>query len=133
MPFFKKAPMSLVGGEVLTIIGPEAFFHGSVTVRGSVRVEGEMEGNITEAIEVVIGRGGKVRGDVCADRLEVAGEVRGDVVCSSYLEIKAGGKVIGNIRAPKLLMEDGAVFEGHCAMSEAPAPAARRAAEPQSA
>ena len=32
--------------EITTTIGPEAYFHGVVTVRGSLKVEGEVEGNI---------------------------------------------------------------------------------------
>lgn len=116
-----KRPAGYGGSELLTIIGPETFFHGSMTVRGSIRIEGEMEGNITEAQETIVGKNGRVRGNICADRAEVGGQVYGDIVCAAHLEIKAGGKVLGNIRAPKLIVEESAVFDGQCSMSQTPA------------
>src|SRR5690242_4352886 len=94
-----KKPATYSSSELYTIIGPETFFHGSMTVRGSIRIEGEMEGNITEAQETIVGKNGRVRGNVCADRAEIAGQVYGDVVCTAHLELKAGAKVLGNIRA----------------------------------
>ncbi|MBI3548482.1 MAG: polymer-forming cytoskeletal protein [Elusimicrobia bacterium] len=119
MALFKKTTVTnYIGSDVLTVIGPEAFFHGSITVRGSVRVDGEMEGNVSEAHEVVVGTTGKVRGNVSADSVEIGGEVHGDVTCLVRLEIKAGGKVMGNVRSPKILIEEGAWFEGQCSMSE---------------
>lgn len=107
--------------DVVTVIGPEAYFHGVLTVRGSVRVEGEVEGNVTDAHSVIVGKGGKVRGDVCAEVVVNGGEITGDVVASEHLELKSGGRISGDIRTPRLLIEEGAVFDGHCAMSEAPA------------
>jgi len=124
MSFFKKLPAVYNGNEVMTVIGPETLFHGSMTVRGSIRVEGEMEGNVSEAQEVVIGTRGLVRGNICAERVEVGGQVYGDLVCSVRLEIKSGGKILGNIRAPKLVVEDGAVFDGNCTMAGAATQAA---------
>ena len=128
MSWMKKNPVAAyAGGDVLTVIGPDAFFHGSMTVRGSLRVEGELEGNITEAQEVVIGRGGIVRGNVSGERVEVGGKVTGDIVCSVHLEILSTGSVTGNVRAPKMIVEDGAVLEGNCSMADSrePEPAGR--------
>lgn len=119
MAWIKKNPVaSYAGSDTLTVIGPEAFFHGSMTVRGSLRVEGELEGNITEASEVVIGKNGTVRGNISAERVEVGGKVAGDIVCSVHLEILSSGSVTGNVRSPKLLVEDGAILDGNCNMAE---------------
>ncbi|MBI3298225.1 MAG: polymer-forming cytoskeletal protein [Elusimicrobia bacterium] len=106
------------GGDVTTVIGSEAYFQGALTVRGSLRVDGEVEGNILEAQTVIIGPKGRVRGDICAEHVVIAGSVSGEVAASSQLELKAGGRVVGDIRTPKLTIDDGAVFEGRCAMTE---------------
>jgi cytoskeletal protein CcmA (bactofilin family) len=113
-----KEPTAYNGSEAMTVIGPEAFFHGSMTVRGSLRIEGEMEGNITEAVEVVVGKNGKVKGNISADRVEVAGKVAGDIICTEQLEILSSGNVVGNVRSPKLLVENGATLDGNCVMAE---------------
>lgn len=118
MALFGKPALRYSGTEAMTVIGPEAVFHGSITARGSVRVEGEMEGHITDAVDVVVGRGGRVRGNISAERVEVAGEVTGDVTTSVRLELKGASKLLGNIRPTKLAIEEGAVFEGSCTMAE---------------
>jgi len=116
---------------MLTVIGPEAYFHGVITVRGSLRIEGEVEGNVHEANEVTVGTDGRIQGDVCAEVVTVSGTVEGSIVAHKQLEIKEGGKVTGNIRTGTLLIEEGAVFEGNCVMkgSEADGGASEKAAE----
>lgn len=106
------------GSQMLTIIGPEAYFHGVLTVRGSLRIQGEVEGDIHEANEITVGSNGRVKGDICAELVTVSGTVEGSIVATKQLEIKDGGKVHGNIRIAKLLIEEGAIFEGNCIMGE---------------
>ncbi|MBI4348648.1 MAG: polymer-forming cytoskeletal protein [Elusimicrobia bacterium] len=118
MTLFHKGEGSFDPGDMETLVGPEAYFQGAMTVRGSIRVEGRVEGDILEAQTVVIGPNGKVRGNVCAERVVVGGQVAGDVVAASILEIKATGRVTGNLRTPRLLIEEGASFDGSCSMSE---------------
>ncbi|MCX5786910.1 MAG: polymer-forming cytoskeletal protein [Elusimicrobia bacterium] len=113
---FKKGE-GLDSAEIETIVGPEAYFQGAMTVRGSIRIDGRVEGDILEAQTVVVGATGRVRGNVCAEAVVVGGQVNGDIVASAGLEIKASGRVTGNIRAPRLMIDDGAVFDGACSMS----------------
>lgn len=118
MAFFSKTPARRFdGGDVITIVGPEAYFHGVITVRGSLRVEGEVEGSIHEANTVIVGDNGRIQGDIAAEHVVIGGTVRGDIVATVELEIIAGGKVTGNIRTAKLMIEEGAVFEGNCVMT----------------
>lgn len=120
-------------GDVVTVVGPEAYFHGVLTVRGSLRVEGEVEGSIHEAQTVIVGAAGRVHGDITAASVVVGGSVQGDIVATERLEIIAGGKVTGNVRAPKIQIEDEAYFEGNCAMnaSDKETGKGRRAAKPE--
>jgi cytoskeletal protein CcmA (bactofilin family) len=110
-------------GHIETVIGPETYFQGVVTVRSSLKIEGEVEGDITEARGVYIAGTGRVKGDINAESVVIAGSVAGDVTATAQLELKSKGRIVGNIRTPKLLIEEGASFDGHCAMSGAPAQA----------
>lgn len=124
--FSRNAERRFDGGDITTVVGAEAYFQGALTVRGSLRVDGEIEGNILEAQTVVVsGPRGRVHGDICAEFVVVSGTVNGDVTASGHLELKAGGRVIGNIRTSKLTIDDGAVFEGRCVMSDASAETAK--------
>ena len=60
-------------GDLETLIGPEAYFQGVMTPRGSLRVEGEIEGDIHEAHTVIIGRNGRVQGNINAENVIVGG------------------------------------------------------------
>jgi len=102
--------------EAVTLVGEEAFFHGVLAAKGSVRVEGIVEGDITDAVAVDVGKKGRIKGNVAAEAITVAGSVEGDVVCSISVEIMTGGRVTGNIRTPSLHIEKGAHFDGNCSM-----------------
>lgn len=117
MSLFKKGEGTYDSSDIETVVGPEAYFQGGMNVHGSIRIEGRVEGDISEAQTVVIGPTGRVRGNVCAEIVVVGGQVSGDIVASAGLEIKASGRVSGNLRTPKLLIEEGAGFDGACAMN----------------
>lgn len=107
------------GREAVTLIGEEAYFHGVLSAKGSLRVEGVVEADITDAVSVEVGKKGRVKGNIATETLSVAGEVQGDVVASRSIEILAQGRLTGSIRAPSLRIEEGASFDGSCAMSSA--------------
>ena len=112
------------GNESMTLIGEEAYVHGQLAAKGSLRVEGSVEGDITDAVSVEIGKKGRVKGNVAAETVSVAGELEGDVVASRTVEILAAARLTGNIRTPNLRVEDGASFEGACTMRGGATPAA---------
>ena len=112
--------------EGMTLISEDAFFHGTLVVKGSLRVEGAFEGDISDAVDVEVGAKGRVIGNLAAETVVVAGEVVGDVVAARSLEILPGGRVTGDIRAPKLKIDDGAFYEGSCSMGSDDGKARRR-------
>lgn len=113
-------------GGALTVVGAEAYFHGMLTVKGSLRVDGTVEGDITDAVAVEVGKGGRIKGNVSAETLSVAGEVAGEILISRHIEVLASGRLSGKIRTPKLRIEDGAVFDGQCVMTNEDAQAHRK-------
>ena len=117
MAFFNGKKERLDAGEGVTLVAEEAYFHGVLSAKGSLRIEGHVEGNVTDAVTVDVGRKGRVHGDIAAESLAVAGTVEGDVVASRLIEILAQGRISGNIKTPSLRVEEGAVFEGNCAMA----------------
>lgn len=112
--------------EGMTLISEDAFFHGTLVVKGSLRVEGAFEGDISDAVDVEVGAKGRVIGNLAAETVVVAGEVVGDIVAARSLEILPGGRVTGDIRSPKLKIDDGAFYEGACSMGSDDGKARRR-------
>ncbi len=102
--------------EGMTLISEDAFFHGSLVVKGSLRIEGAFEGDISDAVDVEVGAKGRVIGNIAAEAVVIAGEVAGDIVAARSLEILASGRVTGDVRTPKLKIDEGAFFDGACSM-----------------
>ena len=102
--------------EGMTLISDEAYFHGTLSAKGSLRVEGGFEGDISDAVDVEVGAKGKILGNVAAETVVVAGEVTGNIVASVSVELLASGRIVGDVRTPKLKVDEGAFLDGSCSM-----------------
>jgi cytoskeletal protein CcmA (bactofilin family) len=116
MSLFKKTPAA-DATEMVTVIGSEAYIHGVLSAKGSLRVDGRIEGGVSDGQTVVIGPGGRVKGDVAAESVVIGGEIVGNITASNQVEILSTGRVHGDMSAPRLSVEDGAVFNGRCTMN----------------
>ena len=104
-------------GKLETIIGPETVLQGTIRTKGSVRIDGKLEGGVLEAQGVIIGEEGEVQGDITAKNVTVGGKVTGNMTVEHFLEIKTKSQVFGDINTALLSIGEGSVFEGHCVMS----------------
>jgi cytoskeletal protein CcmA (bactofilin family) len=104
--------------EGMTLISEDAFFHGTLAVKGSLRVEGVFEGDISDAVGVEVGARGRILGNVAAESVTIAGEVVGNIVAAGSVELLSTARLSGDIRTPKLRVDEGAFFDGTCAMGD---------------
>lgn len=118
MGFFKKknGERMFDSGDTVSVIGAEAYFQGTLNAKGSLRIDGRLEGTINDAHAVIIGRTGRVTGDISGDSVAISGEVRGNICAESAAELLSTAKVTGDIRTAKILIEEGAFFDGRCNM-----------------
>jgi cytoskeletal protein CcmA (bactofilin family) len=129
MALFKNSSVSFEAKNGDTVIGSEAYFQGTLTAKGSLRVDGRIDGSIVDAKTVTVGKSGKVKGDISCEICYVRGEVRGNIVALEHVEVLSGARVDGDIRAPKMMLEEGCVFNGNCTME----PSRRNARQEESA
>ena len=106
-------------GRVDTIIGPEASLRGSYNSKHSIRVDGEIYGNVTSEDGIIVGEKGMVRGNLVGKAVVIGGKVKGNITSYQRLELQATAQIEGDLSTPMLLVEEGAVFEGNCQMEEA--------------
>jgi cytoskeletal protein CcmA (bactofilin family) len=100
-----------------TIISSGTLFEGTLSSKEGIRIEGIVRGRIDCDASLVIGTTGKVDAEIVAESLLIAGEVTGSTITAKkHLEITASGKVYGDISTAKILIGQGAVFEGKCQM-----------------
>lgn len=103
--------------EIETIIGENTVFQGTIKTKGSIRIDGRLEGNIIEAAQVIIGAKGFVQGDITANSVIIGGRVTGNVTALEGIELKPGAQLLGDIHTSTLAIGEGAIFEGHCVMT----------------
>jgi cytoskeletal protein CcmA (bactofilin family) len=113
------------------VIGPGIMIDGDISGSENLVIEGKVKGRIQlGANEVTVGKSGEVNADVSAKIIRVAGKVQGDLSGKEKVIISSTGNVRGNIVAPRMLLEDGAIFKGSIDMDPRESTAAQHAQQP---
>ncbi|GGE25311.1 bactofilin family protein [Psychroflexus planctonicus] len=94
-------------------------FKGDIDSQGSFRIEGKVEGNITTAGKVVVGKTGYVEGSIQCEYADFEGKFSGEITVNSTLTLKSSAIIEGNVVTEKLAIEPGAVFNATCKMKGA--------------
>lgn len=98
-----------------TIVGPDSTLKGDLSSKGTVKVDGRVEGNVT-ADCLIIGEAGKLTGDVTVREIVVGGRVAGNIHASDGVDILRKGEVCGDIFAARLTIAEGGHFDGRSTM-----------------
>jgi len=101
-----------------TTIGIGSSFRGTMMVSGTLRVEGELEGDVLNCERLEIGEHGVMRADIEVKEAVIEGRMFGNVRALGILEMKAGARVEGDVAAMSVVMEPGVHFTGRCTMLE---------------
>ena len=79
-------------------------------------LEGEMHGNLSCSGKVTIGSTGKLRGNLVCVIAEINGSVDGEITVEGLLTLNETARINGDIQTTKLIIQEGAIFEGSCVM-----------------
>ena len=99
-----------------TIVGLNVNLKGNLKNKGSIQVNGSIEGEVRSDENIIIGETANIKGPVIAKIIEVSGEIRGQIEASEKLELQPTAKVFGDINAKNLIIKQGAIFIGKCLM-----------------
>ena len=114
---FLKKDSDFASGEHYSVVSAECHFQGTLSVQGSLRVDGTLEGSVDNARHVIVGKDGKIIGDVAAQIVVCGGTIEGNV-CADMLEVLAPAFIKGDIRAKKMIVEEGGRIDGQCVIGE---------------
>ena len=112
---FLKKDSDFSSGEHFSVVSAECYFQGTLSVQGSLRVDGTLEGSVDNARHVIVGTDGKIVGDVTAQIVVCGGAIEGNV-CADMLEVLAAASIKGDIRAKKMIVEEGGRIDGQCSI-----------------
>jgi cytoskeletal protein CcmA (bactofilin family) len=103
-------------GDV-SLVGLGSVVEGAIRTDGGIRIDGKVIGEVVAKAAAAIGEQGVIEGSVTAKSISVAGRIKGNLTASEKLTLEAKSVVAGDIRAARLVVDEGAVFDGKCEMS----------------
>ncbi len=102
--------------EMNAFLGKDIDFKGKFSFNGTTRIDGKFSGEISSSGTLIVGESATIRSQIHVAEAIINGEVHGDISAENRIEIGAPGKLFGNIQTPRLVIEEGAIFEGDCRM-----------------
>jgi cytoskeletal protein CcmA (bactofilin family) len=115
---FGKEGDAITGGEgsLNSILGPGCKVKGSIDLKGTLRIDGEFEGDVKCPETLIIGKSGVVKANVAVKNAVIGGKLIGNVTATSKIELQTGSHVEGDISTARLVIDEGVFFEGACRM-----------------
>jgi cytoskeletal protein CcmA (bactofilin family) len=101
----------------VSVIGPTLVIKGELSADEDLVIEGYIEGTIAHHKKnLTIGKQGRVTADIHASSVIVEGELNGDIHGDGLVSLAKSSTVNGNVFCTRLVMEDGAKFNGNVEM-----------------
>ncbi|TET95429.1 MAG: polymer-forming cytoskeletal protein [Desulfobacteraceae bacterium] len=104
--------------EINAFLGKDTEFEGKFSFTGAVRIDGKLSGEIFSNGTLIVGESAIIKSQIHVAEMIISGEVHGDIFAEKKIEITVPGKLFGNIQTPKLVLEEGVIFEGNCKMKD---------------
>ena len=105
--------------QISTLLGKGTVVEGDFSAKGSARIDGVVNGDVTIEQVLIVGATGSIMGNVSAKAVVIGGEVIGNVEAPEKAELTETAKVIGDITTAVIVIDEHAVFQGKCDMNQA--------------
>jgi cytoskeletal protein CcmA (bactofilin family) len=105
--------------DLSLFLSSQCMLNGVLNFTGSARIDGTFSGEINGQGTLLVGPHAVIKAEIDAKTVIISGDVVGNISASERIELKTPGKLKGNITAPLVMMDEGVLFEGHCAMAPA--------------
>jgi cytoskeletal protein CcmA (bactofilin family) len=89
---------------------------GKLESSGTFRIDSAMKGTLVSEDTLILGEHASIEGRIVGNRVVIGGRFDGTIEARSRVEIQPNAIVTGEIHTPCLVMEPGAIFDGHCHM-----------------
>jgi cytoskeletal protein CcmA (bactofilin family) len=97
-------------------LGASALITGNVRATSCV-IEGLVEGKVECSEDLELGRTGRLNADAMAGKeINLGGQVFGSISTGGVARLRTTARLTGNIRSRRIVIDEGAVFNGTCTM-----------------
>lgn len=94
-------------------------FIGELRFRDTFRIDGKLKGKVVSEHTLIVGESGQVEAEIDCAVISIKGTLSGRVHARQRIELLAGARVQATLVSPRLVIEEGAVFQGQCDMGSA--------------
>jgi cytoskeletal protein CcmA (bactofilin family) len=106
-----------VRSKNVSVLGPTLVIRGELSADEDLVIEGTIEGKIAHHNKnLTVGKQGRVTADIHAKAVLVEGELNGDIHSDGLVSMAKTANVNGNVYCARLVMEEGACFNGKVEM-----------------
>ena len=102
----------------LSILAASVRIVGNLETTGTLKIDGRIEGSVSGARQLMLGRGGSIQGDVSAEEVVIGGTVDGGVRATTRMELQASAIVNGDIETKSIVVLEGAIINGTVRMTD---------------
>ncbi|MBC8288176.1 MAG: tetratricopeptide repeat protein [Nitrospinae bacterium] len=93
---------------------------GTLWVKGAVHFDGDFEGEIYSSDHFVIGKSGKILGNIKTSDVTNMGFIQGNLFAENKVALMNDSRLTGDISTYHLIIDEGSNFEGRCKMIDEP-------------
>ncbi len=104
--------------SINTLLGSGSFIKGNLKVKGFMRFDGDIDGDLETTGRLIIGEQARVRGNISAASAVIHGIIEGDVVAPEGVRLFSTAMVIGDIVTKKISVEEKVFIQGQCIVFE---------------
>jgi len=89
---------------------------GNINTENNIRVDGILIGNLSTTGKLVIGKTGRIEGNIVCSNADVEGQIIGTIKVDGLLVIKNTANIKGEISTHKIKIDENATFNGNINM-----------------
>jgi cytoskeletal protein CcmA (bactofilin family) len=105
--------------ELMTTLGHSLSIQGEISSDEDLIIEGRVGGHIVmKNGTLTIGKEARVEADVRGARVQVLGAIQGNIAATDRIELAPTAAVVGDLSANRIVMVEGATFNGRIDMDK---------------
>ena len=113
-----KENLPSVSSTELNFLGSGTYVEGNIKTESSVRVDGTIKGKLICKNTLTVGVNGQIEGEIEAKNAIIGGKINGKIKVAEKLVLESKSALMGEIKASKIIIEEGAIFEGTSKMGK---------------
>ncbi|GJL64314.1 MAG: hypothetical protein NPIRA04_29680 [Nitrospirales bacterium] len=115
----KPFDLEKAAGDIIAFVGEGVTFKGTIRYKGSVRVDGRLEGEIFTDGILIVGEKAVISAKIEAGTIACQGRITGDIMAKERVKLMSPAVFEGSVKTPSISMDEGVLFNGTCVMPKA--------------